>query len=204
MDEGKHMWSTESRKFNANLVCAALPPAFSPPPLRPYQYFERGESIYMVLYFPILSSGGNPRASPEETNAPASIPLLLILLTRRRSPTRPFPPRATESTHTYSRCVCVCVCVCVCARSARGTALHGHLMCGRIKDAGVCIKGSAFSFPVDAKPPSESNSHHCLCVCFGVCVCVCVCVCVLPRLYQRDFSVMPPTGSRLRNLMYQQ
>lgn len=53
----------------------------------------------------------------------------------------------------------------MCVRAARGKALHGHLMCGRIKDAGVCIKGSALSFPVDAKTPSESNSCHYVCVC---------------------------------------
>lgn len=83
-------------------------------PLRPYLYFEKGESIYKMLYFPILSSGGNPRASPEETNAPAPTSLPLILFTRGRRLTRPFPQEASES---YSIvCVCVVVCEgCVCA-----------------------------------------------------------------------------------------
>ncbi len=157
----------------------------------------------MVLYFPILSSGGNPRASPEETNAPASISLLLILLTRGRSPTRPFPQCATESMCTYSRCVCVCVCVCIrglCVCSAGGLALHGHLMCGRVKDAcmhaGVCIKGCACSFPVHAKSPSE-------CTYVSLPICVCACVYVFLMLYHSDFSVMAPIGCRLSNLMHQ-
>ncbi len=112
----------------------------------------------MVLYFPILSSGGNPRAAPEESNAPASISLLLILLTRGRSRARSVPQCAAESVGIYSRCLCVCVRA-LCVRSVRAAALHGHLMCGSIKDAcmyaGVCIKGCTLSLPVHAKTHCE-------------------------------------------------
>lgn len=94
-----------AQKAGNSMQILSAPPQASL--LSPYQYFEQGESIYMVLYFPILSSGGNPRASPEVSNAPASISLPLILLTRGRSPIRPFPQCATEC--IYSRCVCVCV-----------------------------------------------------------------------------------------------
>lgn len=172
MDESKHMGSMERRKFNANIV---LPP---PRPLRwGHQYFEQGESIYMVLYFPIPSSGGNPTASPEETDAPASMSLLLILLTRRGSPTHPFP-----------QCVCVFFCAKLCVRSAWGLTLHGHLMCERIKDAcvhtGVCVKGCSCSFPVHTK-----SAHACPCL-------LCVFVCV-PYTYHSDCYV---TGCRLSNL----
>lgn len=97
-----HGWKkthTVGRNFNANLICPPSP--LQPSPLKPYQYFERRESIYMILYFPTLSSAGNPRASPKETNAPASISQLLILLTRRRSPTHSF----AQGAHTVRVCV---------------------------------------------------------------------------------------------------
>lgn len=134
----------------------------------------------MILYFPTLSSGGNPRASPKETNAPASISQLLILLTRRRSPTHSFPQCAAESVCTYSMCLCArAVRLC----SAWALALHGHLMCRRVKDAcmqaAVCIRGCPCNFSVQAL--SER-----------ACLILFVCRCVILMLHRSDFSAMAP------------
>lgn len=138
----------------------------------------------MVLYFPILSSGGNPRASPEETNAPASTSLLLILLTRGRSPTRPFPLCATESLCIYSRCVSFCVrAVCVLCESSGFT---------RTPDVGEgkrCMRACWLVYyrPCLQLPSSTQRlplSAH---------TCHCVRVCVLLILYHSDFFFdMPP------------
>ena len=134
MDEREHMGSTEIRKFNANPVVPPPPPPKTFP-LRPYLYFERGDSIYKMLYFPILSSGGNPRASPEETNARLPPPCLSSC-SQGEDASHTLFLRRLQSLTVYSMCVCGCVWgLCVC--SARALDLHGPLMCWRVKDACV-------------------------------------------------------------------
>lgn len=187
MDERKHMGSTERRKFNANLVLPPLQPSL----LKPYLYFERGESIYMVLYFPFLSSGGNPRAGPEETDAPASTSPRLILLTWGRSPTWPFPQCATESLCIYSRCVCVWG---LRVRSARALALHGHLMCGRVKDAcmlACLLKAVLAASQFTLRLPVSAHTCQRVRVCSW---------CFITLIF---LSCPPPMGCRLSCFMYQ-
>lgn len=175
-------WMKENTHSRQKFQCKShLPPSpLQPSPLKPYQYFERRESIYMILYFPTLSSAGNPRASPKETNAPASISQLLILLTRRRSPTHSFAQSAAESVCTYSTCLRARA-VRLCA--AWALALHGHLMCRRVKDAcmqaAVCIRGCPCNFSVQAL--SERT-----------CLILFVCRCVILMVYRSDFPATAP------------
>lgn len=197
MDERKYMGITESSTFNANLIWPSLSPA-----CWGHISMLSGENLFIwcciFLFYPLEEI---PELALEETNAPASISLLLILLTRRRSPTRPFPQCATESACIlYCRCVCLCVWgMCVC--SAWVLALHEHLMSRRVKDAcvhaGVCIKACPCSFRVHAKVPSECT---CMSLPLWGCACVHTCMWVLMH-YHIVFSVMSPFGCR-ENVMH--
>lgn len=163
--------------------------SMSPPPsskMRPYQYFEWGESIHMGLYFPHLSSGGNPRSSPEETSAPASISLFLILLTWGRSLARPFPQCATESMSMHSRCVSTCARVCTLQERwlytdtwrVGGWKMHACLS--------VCVSKSVFT----RKAP-------CNCTYMSLPLSVCACE-GFPMLSQWFFCHSPPPPHWMR------
>lgn len=154
---------------NSMQILSKNPPIHSP--LRPYQYFEQGESIYMVLYFPILSSGGNPTASPEETNAPAS-PCFSSCWQGEEAPHTLFLSEQ-RSVCKCSRCVCLCVFVhCMSldftwtpdVQEKKKACLHAR----------VCIRGGSLRLS-HKKLPLHMHVPPSLSVCNSVCLC-CKCV----------------------------
>lgn len=107
-----------------------------------------------MLHFPSMYSWGNPRARPEESNAPASIIPAPHPVDKWKKPPHPRFPLACSRP-----CVCMQAggCVCVCVHSPWPLALHGHLMWERLRDAcmqaGVTIKGRNSSFLHHATTP---------------------------------------------------
>ena len=96
----ENSWGARTQKAGNSMQISSCPTT-----LIPYLYFEQRGSIYVVWYFPLLSSEGNPRGSPEESNAPASTSMRLILLTWGRSLAHLFLQCDTVSMCPYIRCV---------------------------------------------------------------------------------------------------